>query len=114
MRTFTYLGHGRNRITYRISERYVVKIPLNQDGVADNWYEAKQCKRDPDTAKCRLLGDCLVMEFVDDIHQIWGHLPLWEKMERINLLPYWVDYVDCRQVGFTRTGKLVAYDFGLM
>ena len=29
-----------------------------------------------------------------------------------NELPDWTGFVDCGQVGFTKKGELVAYDFG--
>lgn len=96
------VGVGRNRAVFVTrSGRFVVKAPLNDDGLADNQYEATRA-----SARCArsraayLLGIPLVVA------------------ERVCLdvkkpYPHWVDGVDCGQVGYNRKGRLVAYDFGI-
>lgn len=103
-KSFKFLGEGRNRITFLTpSGKYVVKVPLNEAGVYDNWKESKSCKSDfnlmrEHKARCRMLGFMLVMEFVE------------EKISRDDL-PEWTCWVDCGQVGLTWKGKLVAFDY---
>lgn len=101
-----YLGSGRNRHTFQHGN-YVVKVPKNAQGTYDNEYEARQWKRygrKEHLARCRLLGNfpclLLVMELVEPVR------------EEFDKLPPWTGYIDCRQVGYTLKGELVAYDFG--
>lgn len=35
-----------------------------------------------------------------------------EHLQANKELPTWCDFVDCRQVGYNRKGKLLAYDYG--
>lgn len=100
------IGSGRHREVYRLSDRNVIKIPIGEDGIGSNYSEARTyraCRSDPDGiqyARCRLLQDgSLVMEYVEEV----------EDHEK----PEWSSYIDCGQVGRNRTGKIVAYDYGL-
>lgn len=100
---FKYLGSGRNRTTYLLpSGKYVLKIPRNEAGVFDNADE-EALSLYKTHARCRtikLFGTlCLVMEYV-------------EQASLDKELPTWCDFVDCRQVGYNRKGKLLAYDYG--
>lgn len=96
------IGAGRNRITFLHPEGiYVFKVPHNLLGRHDNEHEA--CIRGDKFAKCsRFYIRCIAilrMEFVVDIgYHEW--------------YPKWVDRIDGQQVGWTRDGRLVAYDFG--
>lgn len=106
---------GRNRIVYDMG-KYVVKIPLNEDGIADNDWEGSTVWEDsPDhiTARTRAAWvDC----------KCHGVIPILFA-ERVNFealagvgyeaLPEWAGSIDCGQVGYTKKGKLVAYDFGI-
>lgn len=95
-----FIGDGRNRKAYR-HKGYVIKVPLNVFGMLDNEIEAKAFKRYGEEfpyARCKLIGVCLVMEYVEHT---------WEKN-----LPDWVMSIDCGQVGYNRKGKLLAYDYG--
>lgn len=105
------VGAGSTRIAYATrSGRYVVKIPVNGFGVLANVQEARDFRVNPhkhkgDMARCRLirLGDepcCLMMERVTPV-------------DRDIAMPDWVWKVDNGQIGFTRRGKLVAYDWSL-
>ncbi len=106
MEKYEYLGCGRNRIVFALkSKNYVIKVPLNLAGNSDNSVEAK---RGVDfgypvaKAKRVIIDDfcCAVMEYVE-------HADRFD-----NELPDWTGFVDCGQVGFTKKGELVAYDFG--
>ncbi len=106
---YVYVGHGRHRIVFkRPRSKFVLKLPLNDNGVSDNWHEAVRgsvAHLNPDRriARCRTVAGCLLlMEHVQE-----ADLALAD-------LPGWVGYVDCWQVGLTASGRLVAYDFGLL
>jgi hypothetical protein len=105
MKTFEYLGSGRHRAVYRHGN-YVIKIPLSDYGISDNYYEAtiyKEYGYDKGYipyARCRLLGTILIMEYL-------------EPVKSFDNLPEWTMAVDCTQVGYNRHGKLLAYDYGL-
>lgn len=103
---FEYIGEGNTRIVYK-HKNFVIKIPINDDGLHDNFMEAKiskKYKREPDQngisfARCKqLVNGWLVMEFVDTEVEIKD-------------LPQWAFYIDCWQVGYTSKKKLVAYDY---
>lgn len=105
MEKYEYLGCGRNRIVFRLkSKNYVVKVPVNLAGNSDNCFEAKKQDFGYPVAKAKrvIIGDfcCAVMEYVE-------HADRFD-----NELPDWTGFVDCGQVGFTKKGELVAYDFG--
>lgn len=92
-----------------------MKVPRNEDGIADNhWehsirycgdpYNGKKGRR----ARCRLIPNTflLVMEYVE---------PAWSEDIKAKLgeIPAWVGAIDCGQVGFDRKGNLKAYDYGI-
>ena len=96
-----WLGAGRGRVAFR-RKNYVVKIPYTTGGEGFNRMEAHSYKNynaQGRLARCRMHGIMLVMEYIEQIEDHDG-------------LPPWVEYIDCEQVGYTRTGKLVAYDYG--
>ncbi len=107
-----YQGIGNQRVAYRTrSGRYVVKFPRDDasGGECDNEFEYRSHHGDIwfPTARCRLVTlsgrPCLVMEFVQAIDYDSNPPPL--------PLPEWTHGVDCQQVGYTRRGELVAYDW---
>lgn len=101
---FKLIGEGRNRLTYLSpSKKYVIKVPKNPEGIRNNFFEARDCKKDSwlyrnQKAKCRMWGYLLVMEYVKPVYNFWE-------------LPNWILTVDCQQVGYDRKGNLVAFDF---
>ena len=103
-RKWIYIGKGRNRIVWRRCN-IVVKVPLNNDGLHDNWNERKMWSKyhthtEIKYASCRLYANYfLLMEYVN------AFVPTSD-------LPMWANYVDCRQVGYNRRGMIVAYDYG--
>jgi hypothetical protein len=108
MEKWALLDMGRNRAVYAHG-RFVIKVPCRDQGYSDNHNEARISRkygRGPDLdgilyARCRLLANgWLVMERLDV-----EYIPP-------EVRPRWADFVDCAQVGRTRDGRIVAYDFG--
>lgn len=106
---------GRTRDCYFVSDDFVVKVPLDDDGCFDNERESRiykihseQIKQnchydgDPHYAKCQL-------------EYIWSIPILFMERVRIPVsykgLPNWIGFIDCMQVGYNKQGKLVAYDY---
>jgi hypothetical protein len=105
---YPLLDFGRHRAVYDAG-RNVLKVPRHEKGYYDNLWEHDKSRSyglRPDVngifyARCRALpSGILVMEKVID------------PPSRMSL-PDWVGYVDCQQVGLTRDGRIVAYDFGV-
>lgn len=118
MKDFILIGEGRNRAVWRIGSKgsHVIKIPLNEYGVGDNFHEAETYRRSKGKrtyvqyAQCRLFGEtCLIMEYAGYIG------PKSDENGYIKLenCPEWAYSVDCWQVGYNRNGRIVAYDYGL-
>ena len=105
---FDLLGEGRHRQAFLTpSGKYVIKFPLNPEGAVANDEEAHIYATSPKKererlAKCRLFYynnlPCLIMEYVEEVTK-------WDK------LPKWTRFIDCGQVGYTRYGQLVAFDY---
>jgi hypothetical protein len=114
MADFVYIGCGRNRMVFRHGN-YVIKIPLNDHGVDDNyqerdvWTQPRYADVRPQYARCRLLGTILIMQFA----QFQG--PLSDDAGYIAMAdcPEWAYAIDCCQVGYNRYGNIVAYDYGI-
>lgn len=92
---------GRNRAVF-ISKFCVIKVPINDNGLVDNDWEAS-VKSDI-TASGRWL-------------ELNGLVCCMQQKLNTEIpkrgLPAWVSSVDCQQVGYDRRGNLRAYDFGL-
>lgn len=108
---------GRNRVTF-IRKSYVIKVPATIDGFADNDWEGsvsntKESLNNPEEieyAKSRLVEyKGIPLVFMERVEEAYHH----EITSRLGYYPDWVLSVDCQQVGFTKSGRLVAYDFGL-
>lgn len=120
MRPLIYLGRGRNREVYRRGN-YVIKVPLNEEGIYDNEHEfLNQCREQsrraggdevPRNAMCRIHpGGILVMQyamFVGPKSDETGYISYEDG-------PSWMGYVDGGQVGYNRFGQIVAYDYGYL
>lgn len=111
-RGYKLVGIGRNRAVFS-KAGYVVKVPINYNGIIDNEWEAAHCGNAREgcvqhaRTRSAFLGGlqlCL-MEFVE-------YATTEDIIERIGHEPSWVWGVDCGQVGWNRKGKLVAFDFG--
>lgn len=113
------LGQGRNRMVFLLpSGLNVIKVPLNEDGIIDNWHE--HCIRSTGNpydhqktrARCRILpgSNCLIMEYLT----VMFYPDLLEYYTpRKMKIPDWIGSIDCSQVGLSLTGKVKAYDYGL-
>lgn len=92
---------GRNRAVF-ISKFCVIKVPINDNGVVDNDWEASV--RSDTTARGRWL-------------RIDGLVCCMQERLRIDIdrsnLPDWTASIDCAQVGYDRKNNLRAFDFGL-
>ena len=100
-----YLGQGNYRKTYLLpSGKYVIKIPINDDGQYNNWGEVKEYKED----KSGLLARCRLFKYRNQLCCIMEKLTIPKDLHN---LPDWCSGIDCQQVGYTRKGKLVAYDW---
>lgn len=120
---------GMTRVTY-VDTDMVYKVPLNPEGDEANefenavsnalgyhdgeWYA--QCLEIP-VARCYLEGSgTLVMErvepitFPEDFHSPQMECGDEECIEYAKRYPDWVWLADGGQVGYTRSGNLVAYD----
>lgn len=102
-----FLGEGSTRRTYLLpSGRRVIKFATSDCGLYDNEREVRDYRKDTTgrLARCRPLtykGQlCSIMQYVEPI-----------KTEDRPTLPTWCWSIDCTQVGHTRKGKLVAYDW---
>ena len=113
--TTQYIGKGLGREVFDSRSKYNVwKLPYARsfhDGDEENFREYNsfisglyQYEGRNYLARCRLINtsdnrNVLVMEKV-------------EYAEYQNNMPFWVNFVDCQQVGFNFKGQLVAYDYG--
>lgn len=106
---------GRNRRVF-LMRGYVIKVPLNYEGIDDNLHEGKQRRPagplgeyETIYARTRLVHHhdipVLLMERVT--HATSAALDAY-----FGKIPSWVYGIDCCQVGFTKDGRLVAYDYG--
>ena len=94
---YEFVGQGRQRRVYQRGE-FVLKIPHNIEGEYSNQKEALLYKanKKENFSPCRLFDKYLIMR----------------KAHKLDHVPDWADYIDCQQVGITKYGKVVAYDYG--
>lgn len=109
---------GRNRNTFILNERIVVKLPRNFDGFTDNDWEgsisnSQESFNHPDHVQYPKTRLAYVQEIPVLFMQRVQPLGSKQIIDRFKEEPYWVESVDCGQVGLTRFGRLVAYDYGL-
>lgn len=103
---FKYFDFGSFRSVWS-NKDYVIKIPVDKDGLLDNLMEAKAWKKYKNNptnlgivlAPCRLLSNfALLMPFINTC--------TYHQKELIE----WSDKVDAQQIGMLN-GRTVAYDF---
>jgi hypothetical protein len=106
------IGAGRNRVVWKMRGSHVIKLPRCDSGITDNDWEGSVS--DPGfTARTRLIYihdiPIVVMEYVEDVTlaQISEHLGL--PAGDIG----WAGCFDSGQVGFNKSGTLLAYDWGI-
>jgi len=103
---------GRNRVVFHMGH-YVVKIPMNYNGIADNdWEGSVRHSPDPRMAKYARTRMVYHTEIPVVFMEYVKYIAYGELRER-GPVPHWVDGIDCQQVGFNRRGQLVAYDYGI-
>lgn len=92
---------GRHRAAF-VLKNHVLKFPLCEFGELDNHWEATRW--DENVARGREITYhgfvCNVQEKVTPVTSDFQSLPNWTR------------HIDCQQVGYTKSGKLKAYDYG--
>lgn len=109
---------GRNRNTFILSDRIVVKLPRNFDGFTDNDWEGSisnsiESFNHPEHIQYPKTKLVFVTEVPIVFMQRITPLQSTEITQMFGSEPDWTFSVDCGQVGITRQGRLVAYDYGL-
>lgn len=105
----TLIGKGRNRLAY-YHNGFVIKIPRNSNGVTDNRWESAKYRNYPRHGRKEINGICFARCRL--LHNDWLVMELLTTAMHDDL-PKWAGYVDCGQVGLTKSGHVVAYDYGL-
>jgi len=110
---------GRNRLTFILPHGYVIKLPKNLAGVGDNIHEGKkkntgrelqQPLKSEQYPRTRLTYvDGLPVLFMEEV----SHAHPNEIHRRLGTIPAWCYHTDSFQVGFTKQGRLVSYDYGI-
>lgn len=105
---------GRNRNVFDMG-RYVVKVPKNLDGFADNDWEGSVSNANDNPEEVRFARTRMVdFEEVPLVFMEYVEPASTETIvARLGQEPDWVRSVDCGQVGFARDGRLLAYDYGV-
>lgn len=100
---------GTSRVSY-LSKTVVFKVPVSENGFRCNDWEGSIVSLGDATpiARARLHPNSeipiVVMERVEEVS-------LEQICERLGHIPDFVYAIDMAQVGFTRAGKLVAFDY---
>jgi len=102
---------GRNRIVF-FGKNHVLKFPTCSTGMLDNDWEGSVCVADEKGSENDIWPITRWLEIGEFI------CCMMQKVEPVmfvdySTMPDWVGSIDGGQVGWTRKGKLVAYDFGL-
>lgn len=108
-----HIFYGRNRIVFELPH-CVVKLPRDAGGFADNDWEGS-VSNSPET-----YNDDIHVQYPRAAVVYWRDIPVtfMEKVKDLDpwpgydALPDWVGSVDGGQVGYTKKGRLVAYDYG--
>lgn len=105
-RKYSHIGSGLYRAVFKMRGNRVLKIPLNEAGEFCNDGEASIIDRNCARGRWVEIEGfvCVIQEYVEDAS-------LAAIRMRLGRIPDWVSGIDCAQVGFTRSGRLKAYDF---
>lgn len=109
---------ARTRWVYEF-KHYVIKVPINAEGLRANDWEGSVSNEKRRLKSKRYLEYWVQyprtrLYYFKDIPLVLMELiaPLdWSKT-CYDDQPDWVGSVDCGQVGYTKKGRLVAYDYG--
>lgn len=103
---------GRNRVVF-YCKHFVVKLPITDAGLSNNEWEGSVSN----SKETRDNGEDVQYPRTKLFYIGENAVPI-VLMEKVSfpdndfVLPDWANSVDCGQVGFTRTGRLVAFDYG--
>jgi hypothetical protein len=98
---------GTTRAVFEVNDYWVLKVPLSDDGYVANEREARWTDHDfIPLAPCQKY-----FAMPSGILMLWMHsvTPVVLRHDDPDY-PEWGGFVDCCQVGWTRGGRLVAYD----
>lgn len=108
---------GRNREVF-VFRGYVVKVPLNLNGIADNdWEGSVSNSEEYPQSDWQVQYARTRMVYVKDIPVVFMEkledVTSKEIVRRLGREPNWTGCVDGGQVGFNKHGRLLAYDYGI-
>jgi hypothetical protein len=106
---------GRNRVVFIMPHGYVIKLPRTLDGFGDNDWEGS-VSNGPGQSLEAIQYPKTKLHYWKEIPILFMEYVEWATNKdieaRLGKEPNWVGFVDCGQVGFTSTGRLVAFDYG--
>lgn len=106
-----FLGAGRNRVVFQVNPKWVVKIPRNSAGFTDNDWEGS-VSNSPESTEDDIQYARTIMVYLEGCPLLFMEYVTQAEV-KYEELPDWVGFVDCGQVGYNASGKLVAYDYGI-
>ncbi len=110
---YSSLGTGAYRQVYDVGNDWVIKFPVNANGIECNLIENKIYELFGDTehyAKCHIkLYQGIPILWMEKVKPYLGFYNDTGKLEE---LPKWAHHQDGPQVGTTKDNKLVIYDYG--
>lgn len=98
------IGKGKKRIVFK-DKNEVIKIPLNLEGEFGNYYEAKTSINNNKLANCNIDKKLSNLFQLNILRMEYVKHTGWSKDFD------WTWSIDCGQVGLTKNGRLVAYDW---
>jgi hypothetical protein len=110
----SFCFEGRNRNVFELAH-CVVKLPKNPDGYTDNDWEGSVSNSSQTYNSIRHIQyPRKRLIYFKDIPVLFMEkiIPVDWSLEKQSDYPRWTDQVDCAQVGYTKEGRLVAYDYG--
>lgn len=105
---------GRNRNVFELGQ-YMVKLPKNRDGYTDNDWEgsvSNSAQTYDSPRHIQYPRKHLIYFKTIPVLLMEKIIPVDWSLEKQSDYPRWIDQVDCAQVGYTKEGRLVAYDYG--
>lgn len=104
------VSYGRHRAgLIHPNKKYVLKIPLNDNGIFDNVKEARYFRRSKTDNNYFPMAACRVI-YADK--ELGIPLLLMEYVSQLEDkdIPSWANFIDSQQVGRNKKGDVVAYD----
>ena len=104
------IGEGRNRIVWKLTGNFVIKVPKNTDGECDNFNEYHvRNHAEHATTKLYSIDDTTIA-----ISEYLEPLDYDEALSLSNNNEYqWFKSIDGMQVGRSKNGDIKAYDYGV-